>query len=160
MDATKDAQAATRTRREFCVHACQAVSLLTVGSVLQGCGGSPTSPSDVPALPTTAGTVVAGGLTVPTGGASPLATVGSAALVQSSAGSFLVARTAQTAFTALTAVCTHMGCTVSDFENQVYVCPCHGSRYSLNGTVVQGPAPSSLRQFATDFANDILTIRT
>ena len=160
MEATKDIQSAAPTRREFCVHACQAVSLLTAGAVFQGCGGSPTSPSDVPALPTISGTVVAGGLTVATGGTSPLSAVGSNALVQSAAGNFLVARTAQTAFTALTAVCTHMGCTVSGFENQVYVCPCHGSRYNLNGTVNQGPAPASLRQFATDFANDTLTIHT
>ena len=46
------------------------------------------------------------------------------------------------------------------FENQNYVCPCHGSRYNLNGGVVQGPAPAALRQFASDVANDVLTIHT
>jgi Rieske Fe-S protein len=71
---------------------------------------------------------------------------------------FLVARTAQNAFTALTAICTHEGCTVSGFENQTYVCPCHGSRYSTSGTVISGPAPSSLRSFQTQFNNNVLTI--
>ena len=94
----------------------------------------------------------------PSYASSPLSSVGGAALVQSSSGNFLVARTAQDAFTALTAVCTHEACTVSGFQNQAYVCPCHGSRYSLSGTVLQGPAPASLRQFATRFANNVLTI--
>lgn len=152
-------QRADHTRRQFCVHACQAVSLLTLGSVLQGCG-SPTSADQVPLLPQLTASVVSGGVTVTVGPSSPLASVGGAALVQSAAGNFLVARTAQTAFTALTAVCTHQACTVNGFESPVYVCPCHGSRYNLQGGVVQGPAPASLRQFQTDFTGDLLTIRT
>ncbi len=81
-----------------------------------------------------------------------------AALVQTASGNFLVARTAQDSFTALTAVCTHEACTVTGFENQHYVCPCHGSQYTTSGAVVQGPAPSPLRQFATRFAGNVLTI--
>lgn len=146
-------------RRDFCVRSCQAVSLLTLASAWEGCGGGPTSPSSVPALPMASGTIVNGNkLTVAIDSASPLASVGSAALVQSSAGFFLVARTGQTTFTALTATCTHQVCTVTGFANQVYVCPCHLSEFSTNGSVVQGPAPSPLRQFATVFANNVLTI--
>lgn len=146
------------TRREFCVSACQAASLLTLTSVWQGCGGSPTSASSAPALPTASGTIVNGAVNVTVDPASPLASVGSAALVQSSAGFFLVARTGQTTFTALTATCTHEICTVTAFANQLYVCPCHGSEFSTSGSVVQGPAGSPLRQFATAFANNVLTI--
>jgi cytochrome b6-f complex iron-sulfur subunit len=46
---------------------------------------------------------------------------------------------------ALSAVCTHLGCItrfVSD-EN-VIACPCHGSRFDLEGNVVHGPAPRPL----------------
>jgi cytochrome b6-f complex iron-sulfur subunit len=89
---------------------------------------------------------------------SPLATVGGAALVQSASGSFLVSRTAQDTFVALTAICTHEGCTVTGFQSSRYVCPCHGSQYTTSGAVVQGPATSSLRQFATRFTNNVLTI--
>ena len=72
---------------------------------------------------------------------SPLTAVGSAALVQAAASRYLVVRISQESFNAMTAVCTHEGCTVSNYENQTFVCPCHGSRYNTNGSVVGGPAP-------------------
>ncbi len=148
-------------RREFCVYACQAVSLAAVGSALPACGGSPSSPSSAaPSLATVNGAVSGGAITVAIDAGSPLAGVGSAALVQASIGNFLVSRSAQDAFVALTAVCTHEGCTVSGFQNAHYVCPCHGSQYSTTGAVLQGPASRALQQFATSFANNQLTIRT
>jgi nitrite reductase/ring-hydroxylating ferredoxin subunit len=146
------------TRREFCARTCGAISFAALGSLLPACGGSPTSPSSAPALPTLSPAVVNSTITLAIDSSSPLAAVGGAALVQTSAGNFLVGHTAQDAFTALTAVCTHEACTVSGFQNQTYVCPCHGSQYSLSGAVVQGPAPTALRQFATRFASNVLTI--
>jgi Rieske Fe-S protein len=48
-------------------------------------------------------------------------------------------------FKAFSAICTHMGCTVSTITNGTIDCPCHGSQYSIkNGAVVGGPAPSPL----------------
>ena len=146
------------SRRDFCIHACQAVSLVSLGSILDGCGGSPIAPSDVLALPVINATASSGAIALTIDAGSPLASVGAAALVQSSSGNFLVSRTAQDAFTALTAICTHQQCTVSGFQNQLYVCPCHGSEYSTSGAVVKGPAPLGLRQFATRFAGNVLTI--
>jgi Rieske Fe-S protein len=99
-------------------------------------------------------------VTVNVDASSPLASVGGAALVESSAGNFLVSRTAQDAFTALTAMCTHQGCTINGFQNATYVCPCHGSRFSTAGSVVQGPATRQLQAFATTFASGVLTIST
>jgi Rieske Fe-S protein len=89
---------------------------------------------------------------------SALANVDSAALVESIAGVFLVARTGTTTFTAIDATCTHEGCTVNSVNGATYVCPCHGSRYNRNGQVTNGPARASLRQYSTSFANDTLTI--
>lgn len=146
------------TRREFCARTCQAVSLLAINSLVQGCGGNPMSSSAAPPLSTATGTVSGGTVTVTIDAASALGSVNGAALVTTAAGSFLVARTGQDTFTALTALCTHEGCTVSGIENQVYVCPCHGSRYSSAGSVLQGPATTALRQFSTRFANNVLTI--
>ena len=146
------------TRREFCVQACQTISLASIAGALHGCGGSPTSPSDGSSLPSVPGTAVNRTVEVTIDAASPLASVGSAALVQSAIGIFLVTRTAQDSFTAVTATCTHEGCTVTGFENQTFVCPCHGSRYTTSGIVVNGPATQPLRQFATQFANNVVTI--
>jgi cytochrome b6-f complex iron-sulfur subunit len=149
-------------RRAFCVHTCQFVSLAAVGAAIEACGGSPSSPSgsSAPALPTINGASSSGGVAVTIDASSPLAAAGGAALVQSPSASFLVSRGSANDFTALTALCTHEQCTVSGFQNSRYVCPCHGSQYSLTGAVLQGPAPRPLQQFQTAFANNVLTIRT
>ena len=39
------------------------------------------------------------------------------------------------AFTAIDAVCTHEGCTITGADGDTYVCPCHGSRYNRSGQV-------------------------
>jgi cytochrome b6-f complex iron-sulfur subunit len=46
---------------------------------------------------------------------------------------------------ALSAVCTHLGCiTRLRSDENVIACPCHGSRFDLEGNVVHGPAPRPL----------------
>lgn len=46
---------------------------------------------------------------------------------------------------AMWASCTHLGCEVSfDPEQDQWLCPCHGSRYSRDGQPVRGPAVSPL----------------
>ena len=146
------------TRREFCVRTCQALSLLSVGAAIQACAGSPMSPSSAPQLPSVSGTLVGRTLTINVDASSPLAAVGGAAMVSVSTGVYLVARTAQTSVTAVTAACTHDRCDVTGFANNVYVCPCHGSQFSTSGAVVQGPAPTALHQYPTTFANNVVTI--
>lgn len=48
---------------------------------------------------------------------------------------------------AISTQCTHLGCIVRRDE-QGFLCPCHGSRYSLDGSVTQGPAPKPLLWYA------------
>ena len=91
-------------------------------------------------------------------GSSAFAAVGSLAMVQTSLGLFLLARTAQDAFSALTSVCTHEACAINGgAAGNQFVCPCHGSRFSTSGAVVNGPASRPLQQYPTQFANSVLT---
>jgi cytochrome b6-f complex iron-sulfur subunit len=42
--------------------------------------------------------------------------------------------------------CTHLGCTFPwNNIDQEFQCPCHGSRYNADGSVLRGPAPLPLK---------------
>lgn len=59
-----------------------------------------------------------------------------------------IVRTAM-GFFALSAICTHLGCiTQWKAALNLIACPCHGSRFKEDGTVVHGPAPRPLPHFA------------
>jgi len=46
---------------------------------------------------------------------------------------------------ALSAVCTHLGCITRFLSDEKCIaCPCHGSRFDLEGNVIHGPAPRPL----------------
>ena len=40
--------------------------------------------------------------------------------------------------------CTHKGCAVNKIANGTIDCPCHGSKFNLDGTVAHGPATKPL----------------
>jgi cytochrome b6-f complex iron-sulfur subunit len=155
-----------QTRRQFCNRTCSTAALAALGgvlaSVLESCGGgtSPTSASggNVASLPTVAGTASGSTILVTIDAGSPLAAVGSVALVTSASGNVLVAHSAQDAFTALSASCTHQGCAITGYADQAFVCPCHGARFDANGRVLSGPAPTALRQYQAQLAGNVLTI--
>jgi nitrite reductase/ring-hydroxylating ferredoxin subunit len=47
---------------------------------------------------------------------------------------------------ALSLICTHLGCIVNPAPGG-FDCPCHGSRFAADGTVLKGPAPRALPWF-------------
>jgi cytochrome b6-f complex iron-sulfur subunit len=47
-------------------------------------------------------------------------------------------------FHAISSVCTHLGCIVTHNDEGGFACPCHGSRYKEDGSVIAGPAPTGL----------------
>lgn len=150
-----------QTRRQFCTRAMSMAAFGgALGTILQGCGSgsNPTSAGSIQALPVVSGSDVSGGVVVNVGASSPLAAVGSAALVQTPRSLVLVAHTAQDSFTALSAACTHAACTIQGYENQTFVCTCHGSQFGTSGQVVSGPAFAPLTQYHTQFASGVLTI--
>ncbi|HAY85790.1 MAG TPA: (2Fe-2S)-binding protein [Chloroflexi bacterium] len=54
---------------------------------------------------------------------------------------------------AVSATCTHLGCIINEKDDQ-FTCPCHGSQFELSGRVLQGPAVSSLPNFAVSLSED------
>ncbi|EOZ98380.1 cytochrome b6/f complex iron-sulfur subunit [Indibacter alkaliphilus LW1] len=62
-------------------------------------------------------------------------------------------------FNALTSVCTHSGCDRNwSYNNEVFICSCHGSRFSNTGDVLQGPANRPLTAFPTNVDGRTLTV--
>lgn len=51
-------------------------------------------------------------------------------------------------FEALSAICPHLGCSVVAANGEEFDCPCHGSRFDLNGVYKQGPAKNSLQKLS------------
>lgn len=62
-------------------------------------------------------------------------------------------------FKAFTAVCTHKGCTVAKVEGGAIVCPCHGSKFSIeDGSRQAGPAQSALAAKKVSVEGDQISI--
>jgi cytochrome b6-f complex iron-sulfur subunit len=58
-------------------------------------------------------------------------------------------------FYAVSAVCTHLGCiTQWKPDAKIIACPCHGSKFKSDGTVIVGPAPRALPHFAITLTPD------
>jgi glycine/D-amino acid oxidase-like deaminating enzyme/nitrite reductase/ring-hydroxylating ferredoxin subunit len=52
---------------------------------------------------------------------------------------------------AVSPTCTHMGCRISfNGAEETWECPCHGSRFGLDGSVLQGPANRPLTRRSAD----------
>lgn len=62
-------------------------------------------------------------------------------------GNLYVTRDSQGIY-AIDIACTHAGCPINYVpETSTWVCPCHGSRFQLDGTFIAGPAGKNLRRY-------------
>jgi menaquinol-cytochrome c reductase iron-sulfur subunit len=58
-------------------------------------------------------------------------------------------------FHVISAVCTHLGCTVEwNGEGRQFDCPCHGSKFRANGKRFAGPAPRPLPWYPLSMSGD------
>jgi cytochrome b6-f complex iron-sulfur subunit len=134
---------------------------MTAASMLVGCPGSEPPPPDAAPISSSSmcGTDLCVDLDDPLNGS--LTTVDGALTVLAPRDTIVVVRTSPTTLVALSNICTHQGCQVRyDRAAKVLNCPCHGSRFSLAGTVLRGPAASSLKKYMTQFdpGMNLLTI--
>tara|TARA_B100001540_G_scaffold307994_1_gene322026 strand:+ start:1607 stop:2098 length:492 start_codon:yes stop_codon:yes gene_type:complete len=57
--------------------------------------------------------------------------------------------------------CTHANCTIDAYSSSgVSLCSCHGSRFDLNGNVIDGPAEDPLKQYNATISGNIVTINS
>ena len=140
------------------------VGLVGLAGAITACGASSASSSAAAAGPATSAAGGAAGAAASTGSAASSSPASSGSAGGTASGALtatsdipvgggmifpaqLVVVTQPTAneFKAFSAVCTHMGCTVSQIANGRIDCPCHGSEYSItDGAVLAGPAPKPL----------------
>jgi Rieske Fe-S protein len=60
------------------------------------------------------------------------------------AGDTVVTQPTAGVFKGFSSICTHAGCNVSRVVDGTIDCPCHGSKFNLDGTVAKGPATTPL----------------
>ena len=123
-------------RRSLIKITASSASLMVLGQALPGCGNPTGTPPTGP---------VAGG------NISALA-VGTLRVLSN----VVVARDGEGVY-AMSAVCTHAGCLLSDSTSSIESglgCPCHGSAFDGSGNVTRGPAQTPLQHYAVSIAAD------
>ncbi len=74
-------------------------------------------------------------------------------------GDIIIIRSSDAVYLALSKVCTHSGCTVAyNPTNKDIPCPCHGSKFTTSGAVINGPATTNLKSYDVKLNGNILTI--
>jgi Rieske Fe-S protein len=122
------------------------------GSAAQACGGGGAVPGPLRPPAAEARTI-----------RTPLPAVGETVPVFDGDLALALTRQSVTSVVAVSRTCTHMGCIVLVPERPARTldCPCHGSRFTTAGAVVNGPAPSPLPSFPAriDGGEVVITVR-
>lgn len=63
-------------------------------------------------------------------------------------------------YLAYSLVCTHLGCTVEE-DGENFICPCHGSQFDQDGSLLKGPATKDLEELTViESANGKLILQS
>jgi cytochrome b6-f complex iron-sulfur subunit len=74
---------------------------------------------------------------------------------------YLAVGAQDTKLLALYRKCVHLGCSVPHCgTSMLFECPCHGSKYRLNGEYYGGPAPRGLDRFPIEVSGDSVMVDT
>lgn len=134
-------------RKQFLVTLGKGAAVATVAY----CVGCAANNAEVPTAPTTVDMTL--DLTLSANQA--LNTVGGSIVTNG----IIIGRTSATTFTAVAAACTHQGTTVQfQLHNNRFYCPNHGSTFTLNGAVTNGPAAKALNQYNTTLNGNSLRV--
>ena len=72
----------------------------------------------------------------------------------------IVIRTGDTTVVALSDICTHARCTLGfNSSLQQLTCPCHGSRFTLSGSVARGPASRPVKLYPSTLDTTKMEVR-
>ncbi len=92
---------------------------------------------------------------IPLDNAEKLKTVGGSVMLKVKDTNILFIRDSETTIRALDPVCTHLGCIVGfNGKAKRIDCPCHGSKYDLDGKVIHGPAAKPLKTYEASISGD------
>ena len=118
--------------------------VVMAASALAACSKTEEKPAaTAESAPTSAESAPA--MTGPSGGGEAIAKtadvpVGSGVIV----GEVVVTQPAAGEFKGFSSKCTHKGCAVNKVADGTIDCPCHGSKFNLDGSVAHGPATEPL----------------
>jgi cytochrome b6-f complex iron-sulfur subunit len=74
-------------------------------------------------------------------------------------GFFYLSRLQDGGFLAMSLKCTHLGCSVAwNADKNMFLCPCHHSRFKINGDVLSPPANRALDLYQVVIENGIVKI--
>jgi Rieske Fe-S protein len=125
-------------------HAIRAAGLVLTAGTLAACGseGDKGDKADKPAAGGEASSSSAAPTEAPSGAITKAADVpvGSGIIVDD----VVVTQPAAGDFKAFSSTCTHKGCAVNKVADGTIDCPCHGSKFNLDGSVAKGPATKPL----------------
>ncbi len=81
-------------------------------------------------------------------------------LIDTSSDTIMVIRATDTVVLALSAICTHAGCSMNfDAQRSRLTCPCHGSEFNdEDGSVIVGPARRPVKVYAATLAGNTITV--